>query len=722
MVGVSVLGGLAMRLQLLFGCSVSVLMVVACSGSPSIEGSGGSTSAGGASGTGGSIALGGATHTGGSPAAGGSSAVGGTSSIGGTTSTAGATSTGGTIATGGTSSLGGSTTNTGGTTTSTGGTAATGGTIATGGTTTTGGTSNTSTGGALPTGGAGPTGGTAPDCSGSQPAVGCPCTTTNLLACSSVSRKVRLKCNGTVWVNNTPTCDSNNNCSEVDGLCHPIIPECQTASTYCDPTAMDHDVVLTCSADLTSTTASPACNGVCVSGACVTPRCGDGKVQAAYGEECDDTNAIPIDGCENDCTKSKVIDMGVGNGFTCALLRGGYVRCWGDNTYNQLGLGHADPRSNLKPYQLTKADGVTLAGPIDLGGTATAIAVGTRHACALLSTGKVKCWGDNSSGQLGQGNTDQILDRAPNAINGVQFDAAGTMTAKAIAAGGRSNCAILQDDSVRCWGVNSNGELGLGNKTAVSAVTTPAGYLSVSLGATAVGIATSSDHSCAILSDSTARCWGGNSYGELGISNTTPVGATQVPSSLGAAGLLPTGAVGVKTISTATLFSCALLNNYSIECWGQNTYGQIGIGSAANVGDNESPAAYGMSIIGNVQATCVVAGTGHTCALLTGQGLKCWGSNIKGELGDGTTTNHGVTDLPASLPIVAVGASLGVKSVWAGANQTCVVLTDESVRCWGWNDRGQLGTGSVSSTPNDYIGGTDDTTPDKLAPIQIFGP
>ncbi len=728
------------------------------------ESQGGTSATGGGTGSGGQVQLGGSgfggtgTNFGGGGASnvGGANASGGGSSSGGTSSSTMPITTGGVSAggsgVGGSSAAGmGAGTSMGGTNTgglnaggvtsggsATGGTSAggstTGGTsaggVATGGASAggvaTGGasTGGVATGGTSATGGASPTGGSGPTCTGTTPVSGCPCATSNALACSGVASKVKLICSGSplIWTT-SGTCDANNNCKQSDGTCHPIIDGCRAATNgkFCDSTSPTNDALLTCDADLVTTT-SEKCAGICSAGACQTPICGDKKVEKTGGmqEECDDGggDTTPADGCEKDCKNSKVIDMALGSGFTCALLRLGYVRCWGNNDYNQLGLGYSSATpANATPYQLSDINGNK---PIDLGGEASSIAAGANHVCALLTNGKVTCWGDNQLGQLGLGDANVRLGTVPSTNATVKFDVGNTMTAKAIAAGGDKTCAILSDNSVRCWGTNTSGQLGLGNTTDMSG-TSPSSYASVSLGADAIGLAVGSLHSCAILAGGTsARCWGRNAYGQLGTANTAAhinVGAAELPSSLGAAGLLllPLN-TSIQRISSEGAFSCALLGDGRIECWGMNTNWQIGSrNDKTAIGDDESPVTYGMTDIGSAQATRVVTGYSHTCALLSGQGLKCWGSGTWGQLGMGTNVDQG--PYPSALSAISVGAGLTVQSVWVGWDHTCVLLSDDTVKCWGRNDGGQLGTGSAAP---DRIGIDASTTPDRLSHVQIF--
>jgi alpha-tubulin suppressor-like RCC1 family protein len=363
------------------------------------------------------------------------------------------------------------------------------------------------------------------------------------------------------------------------------------------------------------------------------------------------------------------------------------------------------------PYLITDASGNP--GVVNLGGTpATDIAVGSGFACAILSGGSVRCWGKNGSGQLGLGNTTAM----PTAVGGAVNLGSG-LTATAISAGQNYACAVLSNSNVRCWGDNAGGELGTGTNQQVL-------ITNVSLGTTASSVAAGFANVCALLTTGAVRCWGDNYFGEFGLGSTTISDSTTAAPSTYASVSLKSGRTATA-LSSGTEFNCARLDDGEAECWGVNDVGELGIGNTLSIGDNEIPGNAGVVALGAVNVSAIAAGYEHTCALIAGGGgLKCWGDNLKGELGQGDTMDRAnvSSTSPSQIPAIKFPSGLTPTAVAAGASYTCALLSDGSVRCWGWNDRGQLGLGTISTTSPDYIGGASTETPDKLAAVQIIAP
>jgi alpha-tubulin suppressor-like RCC1 family protein len=403
------------------------------------------------------------------------------------------------------------------------------------------------------------------------------------------------------------------------------------------------------------------------------------------------------------------VAVGAGESHTCALLKGGTVDCWGDNSYLQLG---SNGSASSTPTSVSGLFGVTQ------------IAVGTFHACAIVSSGAVYCWGAGGNGQLGNGGVANVA--TPIAVGG--------LTAEAIAAGGTHTCAITASShEVVCWGDNASGELGNGGM-AQSNTPVPVVGGAGDAGVAAIAIAAGAMHTCAVLAGGSMECWGGNPYGQVGngsvggafpspvavsgISDAIQVSAgldhtCAVLSSGGVAcwGADSNGELGNNAVSTGTgtpqlaatpsaatsvscgaVHTCAVLANGGIACWGFGGYGQLG--------DGNTPTAQSVPtlVAGLTGATAIAAGQLHSCAVVDG-GVKCWGYDDYGQLGDGFALG-----VPTPTPVAGIGAVTGIA---AGEEHTCALIGDGSVECWGYNLSGQLGDDGYQSS----------STPVPVAPI-----
>ena len=308
---------------------------------------------------------------------------------------------------------------------------------------------------------------------------------------------------------------------------------------------------------------------------------------------------------------------------------------------------------------------------------ATEIAAGYVHTCALLATGNIKCWGYNANGQLGIGNN--IDSSIPIEITGGAL--AGKTVTQIAAGAGVHTCALLSDATIACWGGNGFGQLGTSDTAERNIpVAITGGALA---GKTITQIAVGGGHSCALFSDSTVACWGNNLLGQLGIGSYSdshiPVAVTG-------------GALDSKTvtqISAGSQHTCALLSDATIACWGANNDGQLGTGITSR-DINVPVAVYEGSNAGHT-VTRITASGYHTCAVLSDGTVSCWGRNEYGQLGTGDTTN-------SNTPLAVTGGALTGKTVTrvsAGREHTCALLANGTVACWGMSHTGRLGNGST---------------------------
>jgi alpha-tubulin suppressor-like RCC1 family protein len=274
--------------------------------------------------------------------------------------------------------------------------------------------------------------------------------------------------------------------------------------------------------------------------------------------------------------------------------------------------------------------------------------------------------------------------------------------AVAVAAGSLFSCGRNRSGEVRCWGANRNGSLGLGDDVSRGNDEGELGdgYPHVDLGEHAQALAAGGDHACAVLASMHVKCWGRNFTGELGIGDTENRGDT--PGALGRA--LPYVELGTAfaalDVTTGDRHSCALLSDASVKCWGENYSGQLGLGSREFFGDEPGEMHDDLPRVelgASRGARAVDAGAAHTCAVLDDQSVKCWGSNDYGQLGlgDARRRGDGPNELGDALAGVDLGTAARARHVVAGGSHSCAVLESGALKCWGNNTYGQLGLGDV---------------------------
>ncbi len=367
-----------------------------------------------------------------------------------------------------------------------------------------------------------------------------------------------------------------------------------------------------------------------------------------------------------------VAAIATGVGHTCALTTAGGAKCWGSNGNGQ--LGDNSTTSRLTPVEV-----------FGLTSGVAAIAGGGGHTCALTIGGGIKCWGSNSSGQLGDNSTTNRL----TAVDVIGL----TSGVAAIAAGDGYSCALTISGGAKCWGDNSYGQLGDNSTTQRL---TPVDVFGLT--SRVAAIAVRSTHTCALTTGGGVKCWGDNRYGQLGDNSITrhltPVdvfGLTSGVAAITTGGTADRPAISGIGLPFAGAHTCALSTSGGIKCWGANQVGQLGDNSTTQ---RLAPA----DVVGLTSGiTAITAGDAHTCALTSGGGAKCWGANQYEQVGNNPFV-HRLTamDVSGLASGVAAIAASGSAPPFVGSH-TCALITGGGIKCWGANQVGQLGDGTVST-------------------------
>ncbi|MFN3202836.1 MAG: fibrinogen-like YCDxxxxGGGW domain-containing protein [Bradymonadia bacterium] len=406
----------------------------------------------------------------------------------------------------------------------------------------------------------------------------------------------------------------------------------------------------------------------------------------------------------------------VHNYHHCALSDGGEVKCWGDNSHGQLGRSAgAAQGSTLSIGDAPGEMGATLSA-VDLGGgqVATQVSTGYRHTCALLTQGQVKCWGDNTHGQLGLGDVASRGDAAGEMGDNLPFVDLGTTAegipyaATDIVAGTWHTCARLHDGQMKCWGDNRAGQLGQGHTFSLGDAPGEMGDALpvIDLGGLVSALDAGGEQTCAILNTGALKCWGGNAYGGLGQGHTQTLGdgPGEMGDNLSSIDLGTGASAGEVAIGWG--FTCARLQDKTVKCWGGNPHGVLGLGDAVNRGDDpgEMGDALPTTDLGNDNGTPlgalhIWADVYNVCVQLRDHRVKCWGYNNYGQLGLGDTASRGDDpgEMGNALPFLDLGAP--VRTLSMGVNSQCARLEGAlgTVKCWGWNNSGQLGLGDTAN-------------------------
>ena len=431
------------------------------------------------------------------------------------------------------------------------------------------------------------------------------------------------------------------------------------------------------------------------------------------------------------------------------MLDNGDVKCWGRDNNGQLGDGgttHASATYIVVPSTT----------PIDLGTgrTAVALSAGFYHTCAILDNGDLKCWGRDSYGQLGDGGTTHTSSTYTVAPSSTAIDLGTGRTAVAVSAGPENTCAILDNGDLKCWGYDSQGQLGDGG-TNTNTYAPSSTAIDLGTGRTAVAVSAVGYHTCAILDNGDLKCWGSDSYGQLGdganlANQGSPVavsGSNTWDSSTGASSgssggmtnvtgatctvspSLPAGLSmdsstctisGTPTVETSntTYTVTAVISNvtYQGSVWlSTSTFGTITSaveGAALNLGEAMTPITLNYTVNANassgssggsgsssgasgstslyyVNNKVAAGGSSHSCAILDNGGLKCWGGDYSGQLGNGVIITNNLNSPPST--VIDLGTGRTAVAVSAGDSSTCAILDNAEMKCWGLNQVGELG-------------------------------
>jgi alpha-tubulin suppressor-like RCC1 family protein len=407
----------------------------------------------------------------------------------------------------------------------------------------------------------------------------------------------------------------------------------------------------------------------------------------------------------------------------CTLTFEGSVKCWGDNLYGQLGLedlttrgDNATTGSLFDPFNTGNENLLALFGtnrdPIQIYGGPG------EHFCASLTNDKLKCWGKNDSGQLGQDDTnhrgDGINEMGDN-LDDIVLPAGHTILD--VSLGVEHTCVHLIETAnnthkVRCFGngasigsaqANTIGD-DVGEMSALQDIDFGSGF-------TIERIFSSGYHNCALSTEGEVKCFGLNTYGQLGTGNTKTIGDGILEMGNDLIKLsLPTY-TEVTDIAIGKKNTCLVLDKRKIACLGDNSSGYINSSRGIDLGTDpgNSGAALAALPLGNNRATQVSVGYDHACAVFDNFQAKCWGKNAYGQLGLGSTKDYiDLTTLNEELPFIDLGSNLFVESIHAGKYFTCAVVSSyyeydpaspklppNRVKCWGIGSNGQTGQGTL---------------------------
>ena len=335
---------------------------------------------------------------------------------------------------------------------------------------------------------------------------------------------------------------------------------------------------------------------------------------------------------------------------TCAVRESGRVYCWGSNSAGELGRGNTTPSTAVAPT-------IGIIDAIAVYGAAELDFVGGTF-CALRENHTVVCWGRGGAYQVGNASTSNVT--SPFTVPGLDHVASMDLS-------DRNTCAVKQDGTVWCWGWG----------TPVVGGTLRTAPYQIPGVSSAVSVAVGDTSACVLKVDRSVWCWGANDVGQLG---NAGAGASS------AAPVRVDGLSAATAVASGPATTCALLLTKAVWCWGSNSIGQLGRGSGVDFSVQAKP------IKGNLSASYLSVATAVACAFV-GTDIKCWGRNDGGVLGDGQSASQ-------YAPITVEVGLANPTAIAIGTYTTCEIANQGRVWCWGANSSGEAGTGGTSAVPN----------------------
>ena len=367
------------------------------------------------------------------------------------------------------------------------------------------------------------------------------------------------------------------------------------------------------------------------------------------------------------------------NSHTCGIRNGGELYCWGQGDNGRLGDGDTSDHDVGNPQQV--------------GSTSdwTHTSLGEYHTCGIRNNGQLYCWGQGDNGRLGDGNTGHHDVSTPHLVITPSplikrsfhfFEKKGRPFATPTLSMGEKHSCAVKEGEVLCWGDGSEGQLGRDGTVTIDEAKVPDSVDGLS---EAIGVSAGKAHTCSLSEDQegqkTVHCWGDNSKGQLGNDTKTD---SQTPVTVD-------GLSSVMMISSNGNHNCALLNNGQVKCWGDNFRGKLGDGTTTL---RKTPVT-----VPNLLASYIATGVRHTCAMTTTSQVKCWGANGNGELGIGSNSSQSLS--PQTVKSTSASDSpplMNVQQLALGYAHSCALLLSGQVKCWGLNDKGQLGNGTTTNS------------------------